>query len=143
MDVAGLSLKEEQKNFYDYLHFSPIKVRLLWLYALFLNQGEFLWLFALVPSPGDAFMAICTSSHTRCDFYGYQHFFPNKVKLVWPSALLPVRVKLLWLSALPPNQLNIFRLSAHVLKVKLLWPSGLPNQSEAVSLSQVKTGEKS
>ncbi|KAK7096181.1 hypothetical protein V1264_005509 [Littorina saxatilis] len=28
MDVAGLSLAEEQKNFYDYLHFSPIKIHL-------------------------------------------------------------------------------------------------------------------
>nr|KAG5695916.1 hypothetical protein BaRGS_017354 [Batillaria attramentaria] len=28
IDVAGLSLAEEQKNFYDYLHFSPIKVHL-------------------------------------------------------------------------------------------------------------------
>jgi hypothetical protein len=26
MDVAGLSVAEEQKNFYDYLHFSPVKV---------------------------------------------------------------------------------------------------------------------
>lgn len=28
LDEAGLSLAEEQKNFFDYLHFSPIKVRL-------------------------------------------------------------------------------------------------------------------
>lgn len=28
MVVAGLSLAEEQKNFYDYLHFSPIKIHL-------------------------------------------------------------------------------------------------------------------
>lgn len=27
LDEAGLSLAEEQKNFFDYLHFSPIKVR--------------------------------------------------------------------------------------------------------------------
>lgn len=26
LDEAGLSLAEEQKNFFDYLHFSPIKV---------------------------------------------------------------------------------------------------------------------
>lgn len=26
LEEAGLSLAEEQKNFYDYLHFSPIKV---------------------------------------------------------------------------------------------------------------------
>ncbi|XP_036365427.1 vacuolar protein sorting-associated protein 13A [Octopus sinensis] len=28
IDVAGVSLVEEQKNFYDYLHFSPIKIHL-------------------------------------------------------------------------------------------------------------------
>ena len=102
-----------------------------------------LWLSALLPTQGVTFMVISTSFQLRCKFYGCLHFFPNKVKLVWPSALLPMRVKLLWLSALLPNQLNIFRLSALVLKVKILWPSGLPNQGEAASLSQVKTGEKS
>ena len=30
LEEAGLSLAEEQKNFYDYLHFSPIKVSCQW-----------------------------------------------------------------------------------------------------------------
>lgn len=43
LDEAGLSLAEEQKNFFDYLHFSPIKVRQnfdIWTWFLI-----FLWAF--------------------------------------------------------------------------------------------------
>lgn len=44
LDEAGLSLAEEQKNFFDYLHFSPIKVRLPGKnHYLSLKKGKTLW----------------------------------------------------------------------------------------------------
>lgn len=38
LDEAGLSLAEEQKNFFDYLHFSPIKVRHLHMVSNFFYE---------------------------------------------------------------------------------------------------------
>ena len=51
LEEAGLSLAEEQKNFYDYLHFSPIKVTYLGHWA-----EELLRLPALLPNKGKLFL---------------------------------------------------------------------------------------
>jgi hypothetical protein len=73
MEDAYLSLVQEQKNFYDYLHFSPIKVCIIFelipYLALYTAQTFQYWM-------EDAGLSL---AQEKKNFYDYLHFSPIKV----------------------------------------------------------------
>ena len=73
LEDAGLSLAQEQKNFYDYLHFSPIKVcnffELIPYLALYIAQTFQYWM-------EDAGLSL---AQEQKNFYDYLHFSPIKI----------------------------------------------------------------
>ena len=121
MEDAYLSLVREQKNFYDYLHFSPIKVCIIFelipYLALYTAQTFQYWM-------EDAGLSL---AQEKKNFYDYLHFSPIKVcNYFWTDTVFGLLYCTLTINILIPT--DIFELIPYLALYNAHLPQAYTSQ---------------